>query len=72
MAEKSEAKRQVVYSIRQTKGGTVWHRIGAAFTNKDGSLNVVLDSLPLDGKLHIREAKAEAKPPEAVATEAAA
>jgi len=34
-----------------------WQKIGAAFDNEDGSLNVVLNCLPLDGKLHIREAR---------------
>ncbi len=32
-----------------------WHKIGAAFENKDGSLTVHLDSLPFNGKLQIRE-----------------
>ena len=32
-----------------------WVRIGVAFDNKDGSLNVLLDALPLSGRLHIRE-----------------
>ncbi|MGH7898781.1 MAG: hypothetical protein ACREQQ_12560, partial [Candidatus Binatia bacterium] len=31
-----------------------WVRIGVAFDNKDGSLNVLLDALPLNGRLHIR------------------
>jgi hypothetical protein len=26
-----------------------------AFVNRDGSMNVYLDVLPLDGKLHVRE-----------------
>jgi len=36
-----------------------WIRIGVAFDNKDGSLNVLLDALPLSGRLHIRERDAE-------------
>ena len=32
-----------------------WVRIGVAFDNKDGSINVLLDALPLSGRLHIRE-----------------
>lgn len=32
-----------------------WSKIGVAFINRDESLNVVLDALPLTGKLHIRE-----------------
>jgi hypothetical protein len=45
-----------VFSIRENKGGSIWVRAGSAFVNKDGSLNVLLDVLPLDGKLHVREA----------------
>lgn len=49
-------KRLAVFSIRESKGGSIWVRAGTAFVNKDGSLNVLLDVLPLDGKLHVREA----------------
>ena len=31
-----------------------WAIIGSGFTNKDGSLNLVLDSLPIDGKIVVR------------------
>lgn len=34
-----------------------WVRIGAAFVNKDGSINCFLDALPVNGKLHIRDRK---------------
>jgi len=49
-------KRLAVFSVRSNKGGTVWVRAGSAFVNKDGSLNVLLDVLPIDGRLHVREA----------------
>jgi hypothetical protein len=53
----SAGKRLAVFSIKESKGGgSIWVRAGAAFVNKDGSLNVFLDVLPLDGKLHVREA----------------
>ena len=32
-----------------------FRRVGTAFVNKDDSLNVHLDALPLHGRLHIRE-----------------
>jgi hypothetical protein len=49
-------KRFAVFSIRESKGGgTIWTRAGNAVVNKDGSLNVWLDVLPLDGRLHVRE-----------------
>lgn len=34
-----------------------WMRVGVAFINKDESLNVILDAIPMSGKLHIRERK---------------
>lgn len=33
----------------------IWIHIGVAFINRDGSINVRLNALPVDGKLHIRE-----------------
>ncbi len=33
----------------------VWVRIGSADVTKDGSINVVLDALPVNGTLHIRD-----------------
>lgn len=48
--------RLVVFAIRQRKhGGTIWTRAGNAFVNDDGSINVHLDVLPMDGRLHCRE-----------------
>ena len=32
-----------------------WNRIGSAFVNRDGSINVFLDSVPLQGKIQLRE-----------------
>jgi hypothetical protein len=49
-------KKLAVFSIRENKGGIIWIRAGNAWVNKDGSMNVWLDVLPLDGKLHVREA----------------
>lgn len=36
-------------------GKNRWVRIGAAFSNRDGSLSVLLDALPVDGKMQIRD-----------------
>ncbi|MEO1481298.1 MAG: hypothetical protein AAFU77_04280 [Myxococcota bacterium] len=35
----------------------IWRRIGSCFVNRDESLNVVLDAIPTNGKLHIRDAE---------------
>lgn len=32
-----------------------WSRIGVAFVNKDNSLNVILDAIPLTGRIQIRD-----------------
>ena len=41
-----------------------WHQIGVAFENHDKSINVILDALPIGGKLHIRDrdSKTESEP----------
>ena len=31
-----------------------WIRVGVAFENRDGSVNVLLDAVPLSGRLQIR------------------
>ncbi len=52
-------KRYQVFSIKeiqeQGEKKSVWVKAGSAWVNRDGSINVYLDVLPLDGKLHVRE-----------------
>ena len=36
-----------------------WLRLGVAFLNRDGSLNIILDALPTNGTLHVREDREE-------------
>jgi len=31
-----------------------WNEIGVGFENRDGSLSIMLDSIPLTGKLQVR------------------
>jgi hypothetical protein len=62
MATKNESngnsKRKVVYTIIETgEGKSIWRQVGAAFVNRDESLTVLLDALPTNGRLHIREAQ---------------
>ena len=57
----ASGKRYQVFSIREGKekdgrANAVWVRAGTAWVNRDGSMNIYLDVLPLDGKLHVREA----------------
>lgn len=48
-------QRFAVFAIREAQGKTTWIRAGSAWRNRDGSLNVFLEVLPIDGRLHIRE-----------------
>lgn len=49
---------KAVYTIvdRQRDGKKYWLRIGTAFENRDGSLNLYLDAVPTNGTLQVREA----------------
>lgn len=51
-----------VYTITMIKHREIWSRIGVAFENSDGSLNVRLNALPIDGQMHIRDAQKKAPP----------
>ena len=48
-----------VYAIYEPKNDerdrARWVRVGVAFPNRDGSLNVLLHALPLSGRLQIRD-----------------
>jgi hypothetical protein len=55
-------KRYAVFSVNKKKEGSVWIRAGSAWVNRDGSMNVYLDVLPLDGTLHIREVAGKEEP----------
>ena len=53
---------KIVYTISEGEHPNQdrWRAIGAAFVNSDGSMNVLLDALPINGKLHIRDPKPRA------------
>ena len=55
----SDTKMLEVYNVvdRGEEKKPLWLQIGVAFVNKDGSLNVRLNALPVDGTLNIREGK---------------
>lgn len=57
----------IAYTIveRERDGKKFWVRIGSAFRQKDGSINVHLDAIPVNGTLCIREASPYRSDPEA-------
>ncbi|MFN2433640.1 MAG: hypothetical protein ABR599_12665 [Gemmatimonadota bacterium] len=58
MAQDSAAHRQptlTAYTIVETGGEkSRWLECGVVFTNRDGSFNVLLNALPVNGRLQLR------------------
>ncbi|MBI3597469.1 MAG: hypothetical protein HY203_09980 [Nitrospirae bacterium] len=52
--KKSRTARQV-FTVVDRNGKSYWIRIGAAFANYDGSETVLLDALPINGRMQIRD-----------------
>ncbi|MFH1263784.1 MAG: hypothetical protein V1495_10140 [Pseudomonadota bacterium] len=68
------AEMKYVYTIIEREGleKSQWIKVGVAFVNRDQSLNLRLDALPVNGMLHVREAqKAKKGEKEAEIAEAA-
>jgi hypothetical protein len=52
----SPARRQfAVFTIVEQDDKALWRRVGSGFVNRDGSFNLYLDALPVNGRLHMRE-----------------
>jgi hypothetical protein len=49
------SKMKIVYVIAERNNKSYWNRIGVAFVNNDGSINVKLDAVPVSGELQIRD-----------------
>ncbi len=47
---------QNVFAVTERPPGkSRWTKVGVAFTNRDGSLTLRLDAVPVSGKLQVRE-----------------
>jgi hypothetical protein len=49
------SKMKIAYVIKERGDQKYWNRVGVAFVNGDGSLNVRLEAVPVNGELHIRD-----------------
>jgi hypothetical protein len=49
------SKLKVAYVIVTRNGKHFWNRVGAAFVNNDGSINVKLEAVPVSGEIQIRD-----------------
>jgi len=50
-----DAKMKIVYVITERNGRNYWNRVGVAFVNRDGSLNVKLEAVPVSGEFQIHD-----------------
>lgn len=50
-----QSKVKIVYNVTERAGRSYWTRVGIAFVNRDGSLSVRLESLPVSGEMQIRD-----------------
>ncbi len=48
---------KIAYTVAGEGEKKRWIKVGVAFENKDGSFNVLLDALPVNGHLNIRAPK---------------
>ena len=39
----------------ESEGKNRWTKVGIGFVNRDNSINVILDAIPCNGRLHIRD-----------------
>jgi len=49
------SKMKIVYVITDRNQRKFWNRIGVAFVNSDGSVNVKLEAIPVSGEMQIRD-----------------
>lgn len=47
--------KEVFTIIDRDNAKSRWIRVGVGFVNRDNSINIVLDSIPLNGRLQVRD-----------------
>jgi hypothetical protein len=55
MEEQSKNMKTVYTIVERAPGKSFWVRVGVGFTNRDGSLNLRLDAVPVNGQLQVRD-----------------
>lgn len=53
--EGARSMKEVYHIVEREGTKPIWTRVGIGFVNKDDSINIRLDSLPIDGRLHVRD-----------------
>jgi hypothetical protein len=56
MDEQTSKTMKVVWTVvDRGQGKSFWTRVGVGFVNRDGSLTLRLDAIPINGSLQVRE-----------------
>ncbi|HZU82736.1 MAG TPA: hypothetical protein VE987_07460 [Polyangiaceae bacterium] len=56
MDEQTSKTMKVVWTIvERGQGKSFWTRVGVGFVNRDGSMTLKLDAIPINGTLQVRE-----------------
>jgi hypothetical protein len=65
-ANPNQGNMKTVYTIvERGPGKSFWTKVGVGFTNRDGSINLHLDAIPVNGRLQIRDYEPwERRPPQ--------
>jgi len=71
MEEQTKSMKTVYTVVERGPGKSFWVRIGVGFTNRDGSLNLRLDAIPVNGTLQVRDWEPYDRKPEAGETQGA-
>jgi hypothetical protein len=51
----SKTMKAVWTVVERGQGKSYWTRVGIGFVNRDGSINLRLDAIPINGTLQVRE-----------------
>jgi len=54
MSDQQTRDTKSVYAITERGERSFWTKVGVAYTNRDSSITVQLDALPVSGRLQIR------------------
>lgn len=54
-AASNRPAKSVFTVIERANGKSIWTRIGAGWMNRDGSITIRLDALPVNGTLQVRD-----------------
>jgi hypothetical protein len=66
MEDQTKNMKAVYTVIERGQGKSFWVRVGVGFTNRDGSLNLRLDAVPVNGTLQVRDWEPYDRRPEGV------